>query len=165
MSSIQYKSYCITLSNIHYFEIASSRGKDRDSDRHGGGDRDRDRDRDRDKARIEVIHPIVAATASVALWTVLHRSEQARALVRKEEGFGSALAMSLQDEAKRGSGSGSGSRSASSIGSQLWAGGNERISNNTAVGARLNRCGSESNPAEITTTHARTALLHLMESN
>ena len=28
-----------------------------------------------------------------------------------------------------------------------------------------NRCGSESNPVEITTTHARTALLHLMESN
>ena len=164
MSSIHYKSYCIPLSNINYFEIASSRGKDRDSDRHGGGDRDRDRDRDRDKGRIEVIHPIVAATASVALWTVLHRSEQARALVRKEEGFGSALAMSLQDEAKRGSGSGS------SIGSQSWTGrdansGNERISNNTAVGARLNRCCSEINPVEITTTHARTALLHLMESN
>ena len=158
MSSIHNKSYSIPLSNINYFEIASSRGKDRDSDRHGGGDRDRDRD----KGRIEVIHPIVAATASVALWTVLHRSEQARALVRKEEGFGSALAMSLQDEAKRGSGS--------SIGSQSWTGrdansGNERISNNTAVGARLNRCGSENNPVEITTTHARTALLHLMESN
>ena len=31
-------------------------------------------------------HPTVTATASIALWTALHQSEQARAVVRKCEG-------------------------------------------------------------------------------
>ena len=147
--------------------ITSSRGKERDIDRH------RDRDRDRDRGKIKGTHPIVAATASVALWTVLHRSEQARALVRKEVDFGSALAMLLQDETKRGSGSGSWSGSGSGSGSgstsQMWTGrdtnsGKERILYRTAIGAGLNHFESEDDKVETTTMHARTALLHLMES-
>ena len=124
-------------------------------------ERDGQKDRGRDRDWQDVINPTIAATACVALWTVLHHSEQARALVRREEGFGPALVSLLQD----GMLSQSGSRSRS-VTVTVTASNRDRVNTGVQLSSGVTADVNSDNADRIasTTVQARTALLHLMDS-